>query len=181
MGCASMQPGEPPALAMQQTEATLLGEDDVFEMHVYGEEALSGTYRVGSAGSVSVPLVGNINLLNLTPEQASDKLAQEFGKYLRNPHVSVFVKEFNSKKIYVFGEVRRPGTFAYSGGMNIIQAITLAGGFERLADKNGAFVTRLVNQNEQRLRVSIKDIGEGRANNFQLAPGDIVYIPEAMF
>ena len=183
-GCATTQtPSHMPntRLADDAEKPITLGLDDVFDMRIYGEPALSQTYRVGSDGAVSLPLIGRMQLGGLTPAEAGLAIAQQLGRYIRQPHVSLFMREYNSKKVYVLGEVRNPGTFVYTTGMNIVQAVTLAGGFERLADKDGAYVTRNADNQEQRVRVSLKDIGEGRASNFALQPGDIVYIPEAMF
>lgn len=161
--------------------ATTLGPDDVFELQVFGEEDLSGVHRVAADGSVNIPLIGRVDVADLSPERASDVICAKLSAYLTHPHVSIFVKESNSKKIYVFGEVRNPGTFVYSQSMNIIQAITLAGGFDRLADKDGTFVTRRDGPHEERLKVSVKAIGEGRDTNFSLQPGDIVYVPQTFF
>ena len=92
-------------------------------------------------------------------------------EYLKTPQVSVFIKEFNSKKIYVFGQVRKPGTFGYEDGMSIVQAITLAGGFQPVADPNGTYVNRVVSGNEQKIKVAVEDIGRGKAPNLVLEPG----------
>ena len=100
---------------------------------------------------------------------------------LRNPQVSIFVKEYNSKKVFVFGEVQKPGTFVFEDTMNIVQAVTLAGGFAAHAAKNSVSVTRLVDGEEQRIKVAVDDIGTGRAANFPLRPGDIVFVPESIF
>lgn len=169
------------AVAVPGAAAATLGPDDVFELQVFGEADLSGLHRVAADGSVNVPLIGRVDVAELSPEEASDIICTKLSAYLTHPHVSIFVKESNSKKIYVFGEVRNPGTFVYSQSMNIVQAITLAGGFERLADKDGTFVTRRDGDHEQRLKVSVKAIGEGRDRNFALKPGDIVYVPQTFF
>ena len=87
----------------------------------------------------------------------------------------------NSKKIFVFGEVQKPGTFPYEDGMSIIQAVTLAGGFTKTAAKNNSNVTRIVDGQEQKIRVPVEDIGVGKEPNFQLQPGDIVFVPESFF
>jgi len=160
---------------------TVLGPGDVFEVKVYGEEDLSGTYRVASDGGINFPLVGKIQAVNRTPTELSDEIAAGLRQFLKQPSVSVFVREFTSKKVYVFGQVARPGTFQFEDGMNIIQAITLAGGFSTMADQNGAFVTRIIDGKEQRVEVKVKAIGEGKSSNFKLQPGDIVYVPETMF
>jgi polysaccharide export outer membrane protein len=93
----------------------------------------------------------------------------------------VLIREYNSKKIFVFGEVQKPGTFPYEENMSIVQAITLAGGFTKIASKNGTQVTRIVEGREQKVRVPVEDIGVGRERNFSLKPGDIVFVPESFF
>ena len=93
----------------------------------------------------------------------------------------MLIREYNSKKIFVFGEVQKPGTFPYEQNMSIIQAITLAGGFTKLASKNNINVTRLIDGQERKIRIPVEDIGIGREKNFLLQPGDIVFIPESFF
>ncbi len=158
-----------------------MGPGDVFEVHVFGEDDLSGAHRVASNGSCDFPLVGRVIVEGLTASELATTLTNKLRTYLKQPQVSIFVKEFNSKKVFVFGKVQKPGTFVFEQGMNIIQAITLAGGFDKLADTDNSYVTRIVEGREQRLEVSIKDIGEGKVPNFQLEPGDIVFVPESIF
>jgi polysaccharide export outer membrane protein len=93
----------------------------------------------------------------------------------------VLVKEYNSKKIFVFGEVQKPGTFPYQDGMSVVQAVTLAGGFTKTASQNSTSVTRHVGGTETKIKVSVQDIALGKAANLTLEPGDIVYVPESLF
>ncbi|HZN93520.1 MAG TPA: SLBB domain-containing protein, partial [Myxococcales bacterium] len=102
-------------------------------------------------------------------------------RYLKHPAVSVLLREYNSKKVFVFGEVQRPGTFPFDSDMSIIQAVTLAGGFTRSAAKNSISVTRIIDGQERKIRVPVEDIGTGKERNFQLQPGDIVFVPESFF
>jgi polysaccharide export outer membrane protein len=95
--------------------------------------------------------------------------------------VSVLVKEYNSKRISVFGQVENPGNFPYTERMHIVQAISLAGGFTPLAEKNETVVSRRVDGRERRVRVAVEAIGEGRITNFYLRPGDIIFVPERTF
>ena len=167
--------------AAQPMSLPTLGAGDIIEIRVFREEDLSGIYRVGSDGTFNFPLIGTTNIAGLTPNQSSQKIQNHLKTFLVNPQVSIFIKEFNSKKVFVFGEVQRPGTFNYENTMNIIQAITLAGGFAKFADRNGTFVTRLIEGQEKRIQVSVRAIGEGKKPNFSLEPGDIVYVPQSMF
>lgn len=162
-------------------QASLLGPGDVFEVMVYQEKDLSGTYRVTPAGTIDFPLIGLVSVEGLSPAQLADSIREGLKQgYLRNPSVNIFVKEFNSKKVFVLGEVQKPGTFRYEESMNIVQAITLAGGFSTRASKNSTVVTRVEGNVERRIGVPVEDISEGRSPNFLLVPGDIVFVPESV-
>ncbi len=156
-----------------------LGTGDVFEVRVYGEKDLSGIFRVSGEGTIQYPLVGDVSVQNLSPSQAALAIQKKLKDgYLRNPYVTVVVKEYNSKKVFVLGQVAKPGTFPIEGDINIVQAITLSGGFTQLARKNSVIVTRVEEGVETRIQVPVERISEGLSPNFQLKPGDIVYVPE---
>ncbi len=162
--------------------AVTLGPGDVIEVRVYGEPELSGVYLVGRLGDVTFPLCRNVVLGGLSANGAAEKLRECLqAGFMRDPQVSVLVKEYNSKKVFVFGEVQKPGTFVYEDGMSIVQAITVAGGFTKSAARNSTSVTRRVNGQEVKMKVSVEDIALGKAPNFTLDPGDIVYVPESLF
>lgn len=162
--------------------ASTLGPGDVFEVRVFQEPDLSGIYRVASDGAIDFPLCGKLVVAGLQGSVVADKINGCLAAgYLKKPQVSIYVKEYNSKKVYVLGEVQRPGTFPYDDNMNVVQAITLAGGFSPHADRNNASVARLADGLEERFKVPVVDIGLGRAKNFALRPGDIVFVPESLF
>ncbi len=158
-----------------------LGAGDVVEVRVFQEPEHSGVWRVSPEGTIDYPLCGKVTLAGRTASTAADALNQCLARYLRRPQVSINIREYNSQKVFVFGEVQKPGTFPLDGEMNIIQAITLAGGFTKLAAKNNTNVTRIVDGQERKIRVPVEDIGVGREKNFQLQPGDIVFVPESFF
>ena len=162
--------------------SSTLGVGDLLEVRVFEQAELSGPYRVSPDGTVDFPLCGKMAVGGLSQSQAADALRTCLANgYLRRPYVTVLVREYNSKKIYVFGEVQKPGTFPFDENMSVIQAITLAGGFTKVAAKNNTNVTRLVAGKEQKVRVPVEDIGIGREKNFSLQPGDIVFVPESFF
>lgn len=159
-----------------------LGAGDVIEVRVYQEPELSGVYQVGRDGDVIFPLCQRVTLSGLSPNAAAEKLRQCLADgFMRDPQVSVLVKEYNSKKVFVFGEVQKPGTFVYEDGMTIVQAVTIAGGFTKTASQNSTSVTRIVKGQEVKVKVNVQDIALGKAPNFALEPGDIVYVPESLF
>ena len=171
-----------PATPGLQPSATTLGAGDLLEVRVFEEADLSGPYRVSPGGTIDFPLCGKVKVEGLNGSSTADLLTKCLGeKYLKRPQVSVLVREYNSKKIFVFGEVQKPGTFAYDEEMSIIQAITVAGGFSKLASKNDVAVTRVVAGKETKIRVRVADIGTGREKNLKLLPGDIVFVPESLF
>jgi protein involved in polysaccharide export with SLBB domain len=171
-----------PAAADASHPASSLGPGDVFEVRVFQEPDLSGIYRVGSEGTIDFPLCGKVVIAGLQGSGVSERLTTCLSAgFLKNPQVSIYIKEYNSKKIFVLGEVQKPGTFQYDDNMTIVQAITLAGGFSPRADRNNASVARLEDGREQRFKVPVVDIGQGRAANFSLRPGDIVFVPESLF
>ena len=77
--------------------------------------------------------------------------------------------------------MQKPGTFVFEDGMTIVQAVTVAGGFTKGAAQNSTSVTRLVDGQEQKIKVAVQDIALGKVPNFVLKPGDIVYVPESLF
>jgi polysaccharide export outer membrane protein len=180
--CASSSPPQPPKSVRSKTSDTTLGPGDIFTVTVFGEKDLSGKYRVSAAGKIDYPFVGSVFVSGLTPPKIAKLLKAKLAQgYLKNPHVSVFVDSYNSKKISVFGQVRKPGTFTYMDNMSIIEAITLAGGFTPIASKNKISVTRVDKGISRRFTIPAEKIGEGRASNYLLRAGDIVFVPERIF
>lgn len=172
----------PEAIPPTPAKVTALGPGDVVEIRVFQEADLTGAYRVSPEGTVDFPLCGKVRLSGKTSSQAADVITECLAKgYLKHPQVTVLVREYNSQKVFVFGEVQKPGTFPYEENMSIIQAITLAGGFTKQAARNDTNVTRLIEGREVKIRVPVADIGVGREKNFLLQPGDIVFVPESFF
>jgi polysaccharide export outer membrane protein len=160
-------------------KASTLGTGDFLEVRVYQETDLSGIFRVSPEGVIDYPLCGKVVVAQLTPSLAADAITDCLKQgFVRRPQVTVMVKEFNSKRIFVFGDVSKPGSFPYEEGMTIVSAVSAAGGFNRTAARNGVNITRLIEGRETRVPVRVEDIINGSAKNFPLQPGDIVFVPE---
>jgi polysaccharide export outer membrane protein len=163
------------------THDTTLGIGDTFDVRVLGETDLAGTYRVGAEGVVSFPLVGDVKVVGLTPEQAAEAIAVKLRDgFIKNPQVSVLTKETPSKKVYVLGQVQKPGTYTYAPSMSVVEAVTVAGGFTPIAAKNYTTLTRQENGKKVIVRIPIDDITAGKTKNVYLQPGDILTIPETI-
>lgn len=185
VSCGSAVPHTPPQYEKlkpsERVQASTLEIGDIFDVRVYGEKELSGSFRVGPDGSIRFPLIGKVHVQGHTAEAVADLLRQRLSEgFIRAPQVVVFVKEFRSKKIFVLGQVAKPGTFPYETGMNIVQAITMAGGLSALSSANGTVLTRVENDEEQRIVVPVNDISKGRRPNILLVPGDIIFVPESI-
>ena len=182
VGCTRRSAAPLVEVAAVQAAGSTLGAGDVIEVRVYREPDLSGVYQVGSEGDVAFPLCQRVVVSGLTANAAADRFRDCLAAgFIRDPQVTVVVKEYNSKKVFVFGEVQKPGTFTFQDGMSIVQAVTAAGGFTRSASQNATSVTRRVKGQEVRVRVHVQDIALGKAPNFTLEPGDIVFVPESLF
>jgi len=171
---------ETPASEGSETRRTL-GPGDLVDVRVFQEPDHSGVWAVSPEGTIDYPLCGKVHLAGRTSGTAADALRDCLTRYLRHPEVSVAIREYNSKKVFVFGEVQKPGTFSYEEGMTIIEAVTMAGGFTKLASPNGTQVARQDEGQQLKIRVPVKDIRDGAEKNFTLRPGDIVYVPESFF
>jgi protein involved in polysaccharide export with SLBB domain len=160
-----------------------LGPNDVFDVRVYGEAELSYTFRVASDGTIDYPLLGTITVGGMSPTEVACVLEKDLKEkdYIKNPQVSVFVRESKSKKVSVVGEVQREVTFPYEEGMSIVEAISIAGGFAPTARENDTTVTRIVNGKKKLFHIPVKSISEGRSQNFILQPGDIIFVPARVF
>jgi polysaccharide export outer membrane protein len=180
-GSASEAP-PPPVQPSTPVHASELGTSDVIEVKVTQEADLSGAYRVGGDGTIDFPFCRRLKVGGLVPADAADKIVDCLKpRYLKNPQVSVFLREYNSKKVFVLGEVQKPGTFPFEQGMTLVQALTLAGSFTKVAARNSCNVTRTVDGEEKHYKISVDDILVGKAPNMAVLPGDIIYVPESFF
>jgi polysaccharide export outer membrane protein len=180
--CASA-PRSPTAPAVPDESDATLGPGDVFEVEVFGEKELSGKHRVGEDGKIGFPLVGEVEVAGKTPSQVAETLERALRdqKILREPYVNVFITEHVSKRIMVMGAVSKPGAQGIIPGMTIMQAISMAGGLTPIAAGDSTIVTRRVDGELKRFTVPMESIIEGRADDFPLQSGDIVFVPERVF
>lgn len=165
------------------TDDTTLGPGDVFSVRVYGEEAMSGSHQIAPDGTINFPLLGAVQVNGLEPTEVAQKIQSELVErdLMRQPHVSVYVEEYASKRVSVVGAVANPGTFPLEPGMTVVQAISMAGGFSSLADRDATVVTRRINEEIVRYRVPVDRVTKGQAEDIEVAAGDIILVPERMF
>lgn len=159
-----------------------VGVDDMFEVRVYGETDLSGIYRVATDGTIDFPLAGRIPVVGLRTGEIQERLTERLRQgYLNNPQITVLMKEWNSRKISVLGQVQKPGSVAYYPHMTIVDAIAQAGGFTGIAAKNSVSLRRELGGKVQSHIYRVADITEGRSSNVLVLPGDVLVVEERLF
>ena len=157
-----------------------LGPEDVIEVRVFELDQLSRTVRVAGDGSMELPLIGAIPVNGLTPDDVADQVADRLrDRFVQNPQVSVFVKEFHSQKISLLGAIKNPATYPLVGRRNLLQILADAGGLRGDAG-NVLFVFRQADDGRSaRLSVPLHDLlifGDPQWNIW-LRAGDIVSVP----
>ena len=153
-------------------------------MTVWKNQDLSREVVVRPDGMISMPLIGDVPAANLTANNLAKRISDRLTEYMASPIVSVQLKEVNSYFIYVMGEVSKPGKFPLKSYANVMQGISLAGGFGPFAKKNKIKVLRVTTDgsNEKRqieIPVQYDDILKGNATvgNFYLRSGDVIVVP----
>ena len=167
-GCASPEmysPVQEPANVEYR-----LGSGDLIRVTVFGHPDLSGEFQVGSGGTVSLPLIGEVAAQERTITDLEVAVVEELQpRYLKNPQVSVEV--VNYRPFYILGEVRNPGSYPYVAGMKVVNAIALAGGYADGLLQRELFITRAKNAS---------GAPEPAFLNSPVLPGDIIEVPKGI-
>jgi polysaccharide export outer membrane protein len=159
-------------------EAYVIGPEDLIEVSVWKNDALTRTVPVRPDGRISLPLLGDVAASNMTPRVLRDSLAKAYATYVPQPEVSVIVREIHSMKISVVGQVKTPGRYELKSRASVLEALALAGGFEDFAKRDRIFVLRRRGTTSVRLPFNYTRLIDSAAeDNFLLEPGDIVVVP----
>ncbi len=155
-----------------------IGIEDVLLISVWRDPDLTREVPVRPDGKISLPLVQDVVAAGKTPAELGQELETLFKEYLSNPSVTVIVREVNSIKVYVLGEVARPGAVVVRSKVRLLQAISMVGGVTQFGGKNGVVIYRSTPSGEKVIEVSYKDIVSGKkpGNNLVLEPGDTIVV-----
>lgn len=163
----------------------LLVANDVVQVKVYQEDDLDAKVRVSKDGTVTLPLIGSVQIGGRTREQAASIIKGKLGeKYLVNPQVTVDIVEFSKRRFTVLGQVQRPGTYEFPGdeSVNLLQAISMAGGYTRLGAANKVTVQRGEGADKKIFKLDADSMAKERGVNiFEVAPDDTISIGEKIF
>jgi len=179
--CSDPPPSKYPVVRGNANDTTL-GARDIIEVRVFQHDDLTGVFEISPECTISYPLIGSVEVCGHTPPEIERDIRTRLADgYIREPQVSVLVKEYKSKSVSVFGQVKQPGTLPYAGGMTVIEAISQAGGFTEMARKNAVTVTRVDKGKKTNYTVPVESIGMGKADTFVVRPGDVVFVPRRVF
>jgi len=157
-----------------------VGPKDLLEISVFGLDELNKTVRVSEDGMITLPLLGEVEVEGLTKGELEKKLSQLLEeKYLQNPQLTVFIREYQSKRVSVLGAVETPGTYELLGRQTLLQIISKAGGLTQDAGKEIIVIRQQEDGTSTSLKISIEDlILKGDASlNIPLQFDDIINIP----
>lgn len=155
----------------------VVGREDVLDISVWRDADLSRTVPVRPDGKISLPLLGELDVAGKTTNQIAQEIKAGLNGYVQDPKVVVILREVNSPRFFVIGEVTKPGGYPLRGRMTVLQALSIAGGFNEWADKGAIVVMRDGNERvEVDYAALVKPDGE-KEKNFPLNPGDTIYVP----
>lgn len=176
---AAQKADSPAATGVLAPPDYVIGAEDVLEVVVWREKDLSAQVMVRPDGMVSLPLLNDVQAGGLTPEQFRERVSAGAAKYVESPSVTVIVKQINSRKVSVMGEVVKPGIYPLLAPTTVLQLLALAGGPTAFADVKDISVVRTIDGKTSRLLFNYKEVARGRRmeQNVLLLPGDTVIVP----
>jgi len=173
-----------PAPTQQTKEANddanyTIGAEDVLNVNVWREADISRTVPVRPDGKISLPLLNDVQAAGLTPQQLAASIREGLKKYVAEPEVTVIVTAVNSRRVYVMGEVSKPGEVPLLRGMTVLQGLATAGSFTQFANLKGIYVLRSENGKQVKYAFNYKAVlkGQNQEQNIELKPGDTIVVP----
>ncbi|HEU5298500.1 MAG TPA: SLBB domain-containing protein [bacterium] len=165
-----------PAAAQTPPESYILGAGDTIDVVVYGEADLTRTVTIKPDGTIALPLLGEVKAAGKTTGQLAAELGKLYAKYLKQPSISVTVREFRVDRIYILGQVSRPGEYQLRPGLGIMELLANAGGPTTRADLAKVVVIR--GRTEAMQLNVLEALGKNRNPDVKLLAGDVLFVPE---
>ena len=156
-----------------------IGPEDVLGVLFWRDADMTGDVTVRPDGRITLPLIGDLQAAGLRPDALRDLVQKAAEKYLSDPSVTVVVRQINSRKVFITGQVATPGAYPLVGQRTVMQVIALAGGLNEYADTKAITVMRSENGKTTSFKFNYKDVsrGKGLEQNIQLRPGDTIVVP----
>ena len=162
----------------------VLQSGDLIDITVFNEKDMNRTQRISGNGYITLPLVGVVKVAGLSVTDAEITISERLKKYIKQPHISIFIKEYCNTTVYVLGQVKNPSAIKIPPGrtLTILEAITSVGGFTNIASTK-VKVLRMENGKQKSIEVDISQITKQGKKDLDiiLMPSDIVFVPQSMF
>ena len=154
-----------------------IGPQDVLRIDVWKETEISRSVPVRPDGKISLPLLNDVQAAGLTAMELANNITEGLKKFINNPQVTVTVAEINSRRVYVTGEVTKPGAYALLPNMTALQALTSAGGFTQFSNPKKIYVLRNEGGKQVKHPFNYKAVLDGKQDDIPLHPGDTIVVP----
>lgn len=157
----------------------VIGPQDVLDIDVWKETELTRSVPVRPDGKISLPLLNDVQAAGLTPTQLSEEITTELKKFITDPQVTVIVTQINSQRVYILGEMTRPGAYPLLPAMTVLQALSSAGGFTPFANMKKIYVLRNEGGKQEKFPFNYKEVVKGKnaEQNIVLKAGDQIVVP----
>jgi polysaccharide export outer membrane protein len=157
----------------------VIGPDDALTVIVWREKEMSGDVLVRPDGKITLPLVNEVQAAGMTPDELRLILTKAVSKFVEEPSVIVQVKQINSRKVFILGQVAKPQPYPIMGPMTVLQLLTMAGGVLEYADAENIQIIRVEKGNQISFKVNYNDLKKGKnlKQNIELKPGDTILVP----
>lgn len=157
----------------------VIGPDDILSVMFWRDKDISLDVTVRPDGKISVPLLNDVQAAGLTPLQLRDRLTEGAQAFVDDPNVTVIVRQINSRKVFVAGEVNKPGPYPLTGPTTVLQMLSLAGGLKEYANAKEIAVMRPENGHTVVLPFNYKEVAQHKRlqQNIELRPGDTIVVP----
>src|ERR1700678_2706223 len=165
--------------AATQDPNYVIGAQDVLDISGWKEPEVSRVVPVRPDGRISLPLLNDAQAAGMTPSQLAAQITTSLKKFVTDPQVTVIVTTINSQRVYILGEVTRPGAFPMLPGMNVLQGLSSAGGFTQFAKTKSIYVLRMEDGKQQKYPVNYKEVVSGKHpdQDILLKAGDTIVVP----
>jgi len=160
-------------------EGYVIGPEDILSVMFWREKDMSSDVVVRPDGKISLTLLNDVQAAGLTPEELRVQLTAAAAKFIEEPTVTVVVREIRSRKVFITGQVAKPGPYALTAPTTVLQLIAMAGGVLEYADSKNILVMRTEHARPMSYRFNYKDVMNRKnlKQNIELKPGDTVIVP----
>lgn len=178
-----MPPAAKPAIpgpTVAVEEGFTIGPEDVLGVVVWREADVSGDVTVRPDGMITLPLIRDVKAAGLTPQQLADRVQTALREFITDASVTVVVRQMNSRRVFITGEVAKPGAYPLVSTMTVMQLIAVAGGLNEFAEGKSISVMRTEGGQTKTFPFDYKNVANGKkpGQNIVLKPGDTVVVPE---